>query len=604
MADIKPDNNASQENKPIYLAQYDNWPGLITLEGSSPQPITAQGEVLVVGSFDQDQQFIVEDIQRVVLRSQEILKELGGSIAIAGPINKTGHQAGSQGDIKAFEVSVYYPRLSTDLEPACVESDATYPYMERLRGVLTWEPLGSENTSTPRFALKLTLNEIIVSHLKTLIKDITFDQWPLSFQPPSDQPYTPSKANSLLECQGTLTTGDKKVKVLKVRFWAAQNSDSGLNVTINQTLEGRVKEWLRRACEVWYKKGGLSIIPFETIDPKPSVLIPQQKGENATLGDPNYIDVYLVKNLLPTDSNGGECFDCGTPNACIRLDVAKISNNNPYILAHELGHVLGLYHPGDCNPCTEQNPNSVQLQGSLKSVMVPSFPIIERNTKNNIEVTLGWANVLGPPKLESTGNMCQWSPDTQIPDPVIQDIWNSRFDLAANYHDVANNRQRYTNGAKVFNSNKNPTNTDPHNVNDTNYMCIRLCDCLRPKPIRIFFYLGSNQTSPRLRLLPVINHINGPQLIFPATRVEEINQHWFDMRKRTRSVPWTVPNGPENSWIFAIEVPLTVGDVPAALLANLTNFVQIDSSNPANLEALMEQHPNMIGRRLKMPVAL
>jgi hypothetical protein len=234
--------------------------------------------------------------------------------------------------------------------------------------------------------------------------------------------------------------------------------------------------------------------------------------------------------------------------------------------------------------------------------MVPVSPIIKRNTVNNIEATLGLETVLGHPVFKTTSHTCQWSPDPAVPDPVIQDLWNSPYDLDEFYDDRDEDTQIYEiTGDDVFDSNNVPTHINPVQVNDTHFMCIRLSDCLRSRPVRISFYLGSKHTDPMLRFLPVKDHSSGPQLVFPVTADEEIVLEWYEERGRTRSVRWTVPNGPEDSWVFAIEIPEATVDVPQALLAAIENFVQQDSTD---LEALTEQHPNVIGRKLKLPVDL
>ncbi|MGA9581420.1 MAG: hypothetical protein WBR13_05570 [Allosphingosinicella sp.] len=69
--------------------------------------------------------------------------------------------------------------------------------------------------------------------------------------------------------------------------------------------------------------------------------------------DPNVIEVYFVSNLLPM-IGGGSAGAIGV--ASCKVVMAEPNAGNPVLLAHELGHVLGLLHPPGSDPGTVMQP--------------------------------------------------------------------------------------------------------------------------------------------------------------------------------------------------------------------------------------------------------
>ena len=77
--------------------------------------------------------------------------------------------------------------------------------------------------------------------------------------------------------------------------------------------------------------------------------------------DPDIIEVYFVDNLLPA-TGGGNAGAIGT--AACKVVIAEPNAGNPVLLAHELGHVLGLLHP----PGSGSEPGTVmQPTGSASN---------------------------------------------------------------------------------------------------------------------------------------------------------------------------------------------------------------------------------------------
>ncbi|HYD37955.1 MAG TPA: hypothetical protein VEA60_10100 [Allosphingosinicella sp.] len=72
-----------------------------------------------------------------------------------------------------------------------------------------------------------------------------------------------------------------------------------------------------------------------------------------TDSNPNVIEVYFVSNLLPM-IGGGSAGAIGV--ASCKVVMAEPNAGNPVLLAHELGHVLGLLHPPGSDPGTVMQP--------------------------------------------------------------------------------------------------------------------------------------------------------------------------------------------------------------------------------------------------------
>jgi hypothetical protein len=86
--------------------------------------------------------------------------------------------------------------------------------------------------------------------------------------------------------------------------------------------------------------------------------------------------IYLVDSLqLDEDCGGGGTVDAGEASAFCIL-VAGALAENPRLLSHELGHVLGLGHPSGPQSC----------RGAIRSVMRGITPNLDRNTRKNCRI--------------------------------------------------------------------------------------------------------------------------------------------------------------------------------------------------------------------------
>ena len=122
--------------------------------------------------------------------------------------------------------------------------------------------------------------------------------------------------------------------------------------------------------------------------------------------------VYFVDGLeLQRDEGGAVTVDSGVASAYCVLNVAQ-ALDNPYLLAHEIGHVLGL---DDSN---SNRPNLVP--GESGTVMDVNAPILTRNRLSNcrifsdrLEKLANGTVVQRPhnPLVITTGNLDYFRPD-------------------------------------------------------------------------------------------------------------------------------------------------------------------------------------------------
>jgi hypothetical protein len=286
--------------------------------------------------------------------------------------------------------------------------------------------------------------------------------------------------------------------------------------------------------------------------------------------DPDRIDVYLV-DRLDNSRGGGVTHACGTSDAYILLEIEK-ARHDKGLLAHELGHVFGLRHPGEppTSGCTNYRA------GSFCSVMVPDKPKSFRNTENNVGVIEIPSYPLVALEFQSLGYLAGWNLDaeqgffhivrdfpyddgtepSQLETPFSDwwsdsDVWNSNkepspIDPQALYDDGLL-------GTPMFNDDHTPLHTEPSCIS-SNYMYVRLHAC-QPlaHSVNVDLYLADPGISPGFaQLVPLkptsvdpTNH----RLVFPSSEVRPA-------RPFVKHLEWLwseVPDGyPTNCCVFAI----------------------------------------------------
>ncbi|GGG40034.1 hypothetical protein GCM10011344_46120 [Dokdonia pacifica] len=289
----------------------------------------------------------------------------------------------------------------------------------------------------------------------------------------------------------------------------------------------------------------------------------------------NAIEVFFVDNNLP--SIGG-----GVANACNSIlgNVVMSDNNagNPQLLSHELGHILGLGHPGATfTGCTEPDDNTV---------MTPSNSPNNPNSTNNTHWNC--INVANPALSTSTNTCCLMH---DIPDTVLKDFpedtgteSNPGFP-GRNFYSMSNVWNRQANAAGGLNADGTPDHENPAKFEmdgvtlHTNYLFAKVdvLENLRVRDAEVRFYLkhpGAGGGAANLQLLGAAP-ITGT--LTPGTT-------------QTVSLPWTVPNGsPTHSCVFAVvHTPAEPSEDITALNWNQTEQLVRDDNDWAQRNLTIE----------------
>jgi hypothetical protein len=375
------------------------------------------GDMLIKGHSDGNKLF-VQEIRRFS-KASELLTSLGGVISMSGPCQgpRKVSPPADRGKV-SFNLHLYYPELQSSDGLSCIPvgtSGLFPPLKQVICEEFRWKPGSLPNSLD--ITLRFTFPD---DKTNGRLFKVVFEREiiNLPFQPIAD-------ADDNLH----------EYKALRVRFVILAKN------TPPETLRKWIKNWLDEAEKVWTDKGGLTIIKKEIIEhpdydkkefpdnPKGFVVTPNTYSSIGQISRPLDVDaitIYLIDRFEPDPDtvifrnlgnknderhDGGFTYCGGTDNAYTVLDVDYNKEKeeggegfNEYLLAHELGHVLGLLHPeqkvdGD-EKFLKSSKGSIMQAGSHKG----------GNTRQNLRA-LEEARFPMSKVLVSQRKFDQWNPD-------------------------------------------------------------------------------------------------------------------------------------------------------------------------------------------------
>ncbi len=513
----------------LYIAQIVKAPGSIEIVKSPGSgqtetetlPAIFSGEMLLYGRI-KDETFVVERLRRIALYGSPMEKRADDPIvtlSLAGPLAETVIQPPSPaGSIEYVPLQLHYADLSMRLPPLSESQDAVFPQVERIAASVTWEPADKADPSAVNLEVSLIADKQVVVTLGT-VRTVILEPIVLRFQLAGSGSPKPAAAHHSLPtnclpppggpCGPGLSTVTRLLPIKFVNF-STQFSLSTVETMCKTQLcgvplvTGDCPPVAGGVCEVWRNKAALDLTIQSTIDNATAhtgyheIDQTQETGPTGiqTLGYyyPNapLIVVYLVDALLDRPG-GGISHDCGQASAYSILDLNKMGAN-PYLLAHELGHVLGLYHPDES---TKPYP------GSWESVMKASgafSPNPSANTLYNCRIfTAGMAgSPLNP--IVTTTNIN----DCFRPDPVDHFIRDFPTDSGIEPSVPPSGEDHWSNSSiwnrrsnTSGNTSGNPQHEEPYCTDATNYLYVKLeyRTSLRD-PVTVDLYLADPGVTP------------------------------------------------------------------------------------------------------------
>jgi len=533
-------------------------------------PAFLWGEVLLTGRLN-GPTFILEQLHRVALygnlddpeKNEEI-----GVFSLAGPLEKP--IASADGSL-FFRQQLHYAALSTQLEPLVKSYDAVFPQMEQIAASLRWTQASQPIEGNIELIISILANDVVDKQLG-LVQAIQVEQIPVVFQPIRHEPppQLPRHHSLTTNCPPPPACPAPKQHLMRLPLKfinlstklgkrPANCTDSTLSDPPND-IEAICQSQIDMICAVWRQKASLEL----DVQPNLEEASCQEKIDYSDFNPPdlskirtltyqslNYVEIYLVNNILD-QTGGGISYDNNNANTICFLEV-EAARANPYLLAHELGHMLGLDHPEVERGLLASSTESI-MQPAPNPPFNPPF-----NTLYNCRVFDHNIGRLNP--IVSTTNV----KECFHPDPIrhlIRDfpqddgLEPSNPPVGENFWSNSNvwNRHKDRPGALLPSS--GPRHEQPLVSSDPNH------------PIRNFLHVKLERLTAFVQPVTVEFYISDPGVSSsPLRPIGENYKLLFAAkpRVRTQSLPWIVPPGYRSgSSIFAISYSM---DAPSPIEA-------------------------------------
>ncbi len=425
----------------LYVGHVSEIRGSIEMDGDSFIDALFGGEVLLYGHVEEGG-FVVERIRRVALSGRPLEPPPDdpiGILSLSGPLIPVALEPGPAGAVDNLYLQLHYRALSLE-KARCVSEDAVFPQVKRAIAHLHWSEVERLSESTVQIELELPAITVVDPKLGQkpgIVGSITLEPFVLTFHkvgsgsgyrelnnpaPNNPPPPDTSCPDDLDHCPPPDMTGPDWLETverrLPIKFINLTKDYPGDVVALCNDQIGGV-------CEVWRDKAALDLTVWpneeDFSDHGPASLvcgeideataaqkeacheIPDFADEYSLLSGLRaseripptqwgHVEIYLVDALDDRPEahrqGGGATHDCGQPTAFCILQADKAAANK-YLLAHELGHVLGLNHPEGSAGAPFSGPCADLPTGSWESIMKATGsvgPNLQANTLYNCRI--------------------------------------------------------------------------------------------------------------------------------------------------------------------------------------------------------------------------
>ena len=343
------------------------------------------------------------------------------------------------------------------------------------------------------------------------------------------QVVAPSDANDV--CDVSLTVNTRRVSIQPVGFRTGPGDASPSASTAAAQLGTAAAVWGKGCIEV-------QILPTILIDNATLKTSSDQTAIRNSYTDPNanVIEVFFVQNSLPA-SGGGNAGGIGV--ASCKPVIAEPNNGNPVLTAHELGHVLGLFHPGGGS-----NSDAGTVMAPTGSAMNPGTEFVTHFMCTNI------AN----PVLQTLAGTCCLSHD--IGDHYLRDFPvdmglqpSDPLPAGMTRYSMSNVWNRLTNTPGTYSSSTGPEHQSPiryvgaiGTTLRTNYLfaTVEQRNNLKVRGAEVRFYVKQPGSGGGAANLTFIGSVPVPDALAVGA-------------PQTVNLPWTIPAGVVgHSCVFAV----------------------------------------------------
>lgn len=356
------------------------------------------GEIMLRGHVEEGGRFVLEEVLRIAYAGfVEEADNPFGEVTIVGPLPETAvgipadiEQFGASGDVSNLALQAHYRQLTLDaiesgyyLNNEREANDVRIPPVVRMNGRLHWEQIGVGTERPIRLAIDIQFNDDgdynSGNGLTNLILQITIAPEEFEFYSVADA--KPDESQEVVEHGSSFyrlctrpqgLCADDAVHMLvrhiPIRFVCLFDADA----TEQAQILSLCVEQVNGVCEVWRDQTVLGAVvrydkhPLEDPDAHPVVEFPGQllATQNFRNDQSNWdrlirlpaadaiwvVDVFIARDVIDEDGESipGIAYDPTVMSAGVVLSFNALVNDraHKYLLAHELGHCLGLEHPG------------------------------------------------------------------------------------------------------------------------------------------------------------------------------------------------------------------------------------------------------------------